>query len=121
MKQKIIPKALLVIAVYCIGIKTSAQQYEFGINPGFVVYQGDLTPEQFGAIKMQQFSIGLHADRVLDPSFSVRANLLIGNLKGDDSKYSNPEFRKQRNFYFTSPLAEISALLLFNVLGKNDA
>ena len=121
MKQKMISKALLVIALFCIETKANTQQYEFGINFGFLVYQGDLTPEKFGAFKSQQFSMGLHADRVLGPSFSLRTNLLIGNLKGDDSKYSAPEYRKQRNFYFTSPLAEISALLLFNVMGKNYA
>ncbi|HMK27320.1 MAG TPA: DUF6089 family protein [Chitinophagaceae bacterium] len=121
MKQKIISKALLVIAVFCIGTKIKAQQYEFGINLGSVIYQGDLTPEQFGSFKTQQFAAGLHADRVLSPSFSVRANLLISNLKGDDSKFNDPEYRKQRNFYFTSPLVEVSALLLFNVMGKNNA
>ena len=121
MKQKLTPKALLVIVLFCMGTKASTQQYEFGINAGFVVYQGDLTPEKLGAFKTQQFSVGIHADRIISPSFSLRANVLIGNLKGDDSKYSHPEYRQQRNFYFTSPLAEVSALLLFNALGKNDA
>jgi len=119
MKQKIISKALLVIIIFCTGTKINSQRYEFGINTGFVVYQGDLTPSQFGSFKTQQFAVGLHADRVISPSFSVRANLLISNLKGDDSKYSDPEYRQQRNFYFTSPLAEVSALLLYNVTGKN--
>src|SRR5258705_10216447 len=125
MKKIITPKVLLVIAMFCNGMKANTQerrrQYEFGINLGFVIYQGDLTPNQFGDLRTQQFAVGLHADRVLGPSFSVRTNLLIGHLKGDDSKYSDPEYRKQRNFYFTSPLAEVSALLLFNVMGKNYA
>jgi opacity protein-like surface antigen len=96
-------------------------KYEFGANLGFLVYQGDLTPEKLGSFKTQKFSFGLHASRLLSQSFSVRANLLIGKLKGNDGLYDNPEYRKQRNFNFTSPVTELSAQLVWNVTRKNYA
>lgn len=94
-------------------------KYEFGINLGFTVYQGDLTPKRFGSFETQKFSLGLHASRLFSPSFSVRGNLLWGKLKGDDGIYDNPDYRKQRNFNFTSPVFELSAQLVWNPLGKN--
>lgn len=94
-------------------------KYEFGLNLGFTVYQGDLTPRRLGSFETQKFSLGLHASKLLSPSLSVRANLLLGKLKGDDAKYSNPAYRQQRNFNFRSPLTELSAQLVWNVRGKN--
>jgi len=49
----------------------------------------------------------------------VRANLAFGGLSGDDAKYDNPEYRKQRNFNFRSPVAEIAAIGEWNILGRN--
>jgi Domain of unknown function (DUF6089) len=94
-------------------------KYEFGINLGFLVYQGDLTPRRLGSFETQKFSVGLHASRLFSSTFSVRGNLVIGSLKGDDAKYDSPEYRKQRNFNFTSPLVEFSGQLVWNVLGRN--
>jgi hypothetical protein len=96
-------------------------KYEFGINIGFLVYQGDLTPEKLGSFRTQKISMALHASRILGHSFSVRGNLLIGSLSGNDALYSFPEYRQHRNFNFTSPVAELSAQLVWNVSGRNYA
>lgn len=125
MKRLTTKAALIATTALCIGMSTYAQtdkpKYEFGANLGFLVYQGDLTPEQLGSFKTQKLSFGLHASKILSPSFSVRANLAFGKLKGDDARYDNPEFRKQRNFNFTSPLTELTGQLVWNVTGKNYA
>ncbi|MBL7733189.1 MAG: hypothetical protein JNM88_18625 [Chitinophagaceae bacterium] len=103
----------------------SAQQsnpkYEFGFNLGFLVYQGDLTPNRFGSFKTQKFSFGLQAGRLLSPSFSVRAVLFRGKLAGDEGLYDNPEYRKLRAFSFTTPVTELSVQFAWNVLGRNYA
>jgi Domain of unknown function (DUF6089) len=116
---------LIVTTVFCMGINSNAQtdlpKYEFGVNIGFLVYQGDLTPEQFGSFKTQKISLGLHASKILSHSFSLLANFAFGKLKGDDGLYDNPEFRKQRNFNFTSPVTELTGQVVWNITGSNYA
>jgi len=116
-------KAFMAVLFVCTAAGAQAQQdnpkYEFGINIGFLVYQGDLTPKRLGSFETQKLAIGIHASRLFSPSFSVRGNLLDGTLKGDDAKYDKPEYRKQRNFNFTSPVIELSGQLVWNVLGRN--
>jgi hypothetical protein len=56
----------------------------------------------------------------LNRSLAFRTNLAIAELKGDDSRYSSPEFRKQRNFYFRSPVVEISESAVWTPIGNND-
>ncbi len=123
MKRLITTTAVTALLTICTVATAQAQQdnpkYEFGINLGFLVYQGDLTPKQLGSFETQKFSVGFHASRLFNRSFSVRGNLLFGTLKGDESKYDNPDYRKQRNFAFTSPVIELSGQLVWNVLGRN--
>jgi hypothetical protein len=92
-------------------------KYELGMNLGALIYQGDLTPSDLGSYRTMKPVIGIYGSRILNQAFSVRLNLAFGKLKGDESKYSEPEYRQQRNFAFTSPLAEVSGLLVWNVLG----
>ncbi len=116
---------MALIANLAICTKAAAQlqadnpKYEFGINLGFLVYQGDLTPRRLGSFETQKFSVGLHASRLFSPSFSARGNVLIGKLKADESKYATPDYRQQRNFAFTTPVIELSGQLVWNVLGRN--
>ena len=53
--------------------------------------------------------------------FSLRTNISFGKLNGDDSKYAVPEYRQQRNFKFTTPVFEISELLVADLLRNNFA
>jgi len=94
-------------------------KYEFGVSAGFLVYQGDLTPRRLGAFEIQKFSFALHANKLLSPYFSFRGHLLFGKLKGDDAKYSSPEYRQQRNFNFRSPVTEFTTQFVWNARGKN--
>lgn len=117
--RKGIIAAILMAAVKA-GFGQGLEKYEIGISAGIFVYQGDLTPSQLGAYNSLQPALQLFVQRRLTPAFSLRAGLAIGKLKGDDAKYSNPDWRKQRNFSFSSPLTEISGLLIwYPVLKKN--
>jgi hypothetical protein len=46
--------------------------------------------------------------------------MMAGSLKGDETKYENPEYRKFRAFAFRSPVVEISPQLIWNPLRRND-
>ncbi len=95
-------------------------KYEIGAAIGVFIYQGDLTPRRLGSFETMRFGAILHGSKVMSRSFMVRANLAIGRLSGDDAKYDNPEFRKQRSFNFSSLVIELSGLLVWNPLGKNN-
>jgi hypothetical protein len=45
--------------------------------------------------------------------------LVLGKLRGDESKYSDPDYRRQRNFRFKTPVIELSGLIVWNIFGKN--
>jgi hypothetical protein len=114
--------AIVFIVFLFISKKSNAQFYKdmsVGLNGGIYVYQGDLTPERFGSLKTIQPGISLFAKKPINHFLAARLHISIARLKGDDSRYSEPEYRKQRNFYFTSSVKEFSGQLVWNVLGKN--
>ncbi len=121
--KRVQQQTLAMAIAVCMTAQLSAQQnnpkYEFGLNLGFTVYQGDLTPERLGSFRTQRFAFGLHASRLISSSFSIRANFLRGRLKGDDALYSSPEYRQQRNFNFSSPVTEFTGQLVWNPLHRN--
>lgn len=114
---------LVVSLLFFTGQLLHAQIYtnrlEAGINAGAFIYQGDLTPEPAGAYATIKPQIGFFAAYLLNRSFSLRGNFSFGSLKGDDSKYSSPAYRQQRNFKFTSPVTEFSAMIVWDILRKN--
>src|SRR5437879_27215 len=93
--------------------KTLAQftpsKWEVGINAGTLIYQGDLSESSFGYTKKLNPSVELWVSKSIDSYFSIRANLLLSSLNADDSKYSSPDWRRHRNFLFTSTVTEVSA------------
>ena len=92
---------------------------EAGINAGAFIYTGDLTPETLGSYATIRPRFGFYAAYILNRSFSVRADFSFGSLSGNDSKYSTPEYRQQRNFKFTTPVTEFSGMLVWDILKKN--
>lgn len=94
-------------------------RYQFGVGAGALIYQGDLSPEKFGAYKSPRLSVNLMASRLLSPSFAIRANLLVGGLRGSDANYDDPEWRQHRNFQFRSSVVELSVTPEWNILGRN--
>ncbi len=99
----------------------NSSRYELGIALSNFIYQGDLTPHIFGSVETMRWGVNIHGSKIMSPSFLFRTNLTIGSLKGDDAKYNNPEFRKQRNFNFRTPLIELSQLVVWNPMRSNYA
>lgn len=97
----------------------SFSKFEIGVNGGLFVYQGDLTPSRLGSYKTLKPELNFFVNRIINPLFSLRTNIAIGGIKGDDAKYPQVKYRQQRNFNFNSPAFEISELLVADLLKKN--
>jgi hypothetical protein len=113
---------LVLISFLLLSLTSGAQFYKdmsVGLNGGIYVYQGDLTPERFGSFRTIQPGFSFFAKKPINYFLAARFHVSIANLKGDDSRYSNPEYRQQRNFYFTTPVKEFSAQLVWNIRGRN--
>lgn len=90
-----------------------------GLNGGIYIYQGDLTPQALGSFRTIKPGFSLFAKKPINHFLAARLHISIASLKGDESRYSVPEYRKQRNFYFTSSLKEFSGQLVWNIRGMN--
>ena len=117
-------KTLRIITVLCLflfihynvkGQSSLIPRYEIGVHLGAFIYQGDLTPNDFGAFNTMKPGFGISGTRNINSLYAVRFQLLHGSLKGDDAKYDNPAWRQQRNFNFKSPVTELSVLLVRNI------
>ena len=93
--------------------------YEVGINVGTLIYQGDLTQSVFGTTKGMKPAIGIYVSKDLDAYFSLRANLTIGKIGVDESQFTYPVFKQMRNFKFSTPVTEVSTVLVWNILGES--
>lgn len=117
-------KVILVVFVFT-AVSTNAQikssyKWMIGVNGGVMIYQGDLTPSAYGSYKTPSGAFGINVSRILNPYFAVRGNLVFGGLKGNDSAYANPSWRRHRNLQFSSPVTELSAQLVWNPFGNNS-
>lgn len=114
--------AIVLLSLFFSTKDSHAQFYKdmsVGLNGGVYVYQGDLTPERFGSFKTMLPGISLFAKKPINHFLAARLQFSMASLKGDDSRYNKPEYRQKRNFYFTTPVKEFSAQLVWNILGKN--
>lgn len=113
---------LIVIGSLCF-ISASAQistsKYEIGVQAGTFIYQGDLAPSDAGSYKTIRPQFGIFASRLLSSSFAFRLNFDAGSVSGNDARYSHPSWRQDRNFQFSSPVYELSAQFVWDVLGRN--
>lgn len=119
--RKITAPVLLFLSV--ITNKSDAQFYKdmsVGLNAGIYIYQGDLTPDWFGSLITLQPGFSVFVKKPVNHFLAARVHISMATLKGDDSRYPIPAYRQQRNFYFTTPLKEFSAQLVWNILGRND-
>ncbi len=97
----------------------NVSKHEIGIALSSFIYQGDLAEERFGSFQTKRWGATIFFNKILSAAFSTRTNLAIGGLKGDDAVYENPEYRRQRNFNFRTPVVEISQLAVWNPLQRN--
>jgi hypothetical protein len=93
-------------------------KYEFGINAGTLIYQGALAESVLGYTRSLKPAIGVNASESLDDYFSFRVNLVRGEIGADESTYSSPAWRRERNFEFSSSVTELSTELVWDLFGK---
>lgn len=121
MKRVISVAAPVLITAHLLPFTAVAQlptpEYEIGLNAGAFIYQGDLTPSALGSFKTPSFVFGINGSRRLTKAFAVRVDLSVGRLRGADSAYALPEWRRQRAFTFTTPVTELVASLVYYPLG----
>jgi hypothetical protein len=88
--------------------------HEVGVFIGCSYYIGDLNPSgHFGPLT--QPAGGVIYRYNVNPRFSVKANLLFGNIQGDDSKSNSPS-QEERNLSFKSYVRELAVEGEFNFL-----
>ncbi|MET0243762.1 MAG: DUF6089 family protein [Flavitalea sp.] len=110
--------SFLVISLVIVSTQLSAQRdlskYEIGINLGTYIYSGDLTPTRTAGFRTPGPSLGLTLSRQIRPSLALRGDLNFGQLNGDDSKFAEPEWRRQRNFAFKTRISEAALNLIWS-------
>lgn len=111
--------AIIILSFTKANAQINLSKYEVGLQAGTFVYQGDLTPSRIGSYRTMKPEFGITVNRILNSHFLISAQLNIGKLHGDDSKYSNPAWRQQRNFNFTTPVKELSARAVYDIYGEN--
>jgi len=95
-------------------------KYEVGINAGTFIYQGDLTPANYGSLKTPGLVIGITGSKQLSPNILLRLDLNVGRLNGNDAEYATPEWRQQRAFAFQAGVKEIIASFLYLPFGVDQ-
>lgn len=109
-------KQLFLIFLFFAGLApTQAQYHEAGLFLGISNYWGDLTPPKQFFLETH-FATGLAYQFNITPRFSARANILWGQVSGDDRHSDEGSGRKQRNLDFRSDILEFSALFNANLL-----
>ncbi|MEW6467468.1 MAG: DUF6089 family protein [Bacteroidota bacterium] len=92
----------------------STSNSEFGIFLGGSYYLGELNPNgHFNSFT--QPAGGVIYRYNFNPRFSVKGNLLFGNIMGDDARSDVPS-QITRNYAFKSPINELAAEVEFNFL-----
>ena len=104
-------------------LKVDAQlnqsKWQIGANAGYIVYQGDLTPKLLGNYKTLKPTVGINISRILSNALKLRTALSLGKISGNEIFYSKPAFRQERNLKFSTPITEISEILIYNFLDKS--
>lgn len=132
LKTQTLKQGLYIFSFLFLGFISKAQRSEIGLLMGTSFYLGDLNSVPF---RDAEFGGGLVYRYNFSPRIALKANILFGKIKGDDSK--NHSFKKDdqgiylwdysdRKLSFSSPISEISAQVeinffnVYNVPHKNQ-
>lgn len=106
---KILP--ITALFIFLKFLPSYGQTHEVGLAIGGTYYLGDLNPSRQFALT--GFSLGGNYRFNINPRMALRANLLYGNIAGDDAIL---KFNENRNLRFTSQVWEAAALFEINFL-----
>ena len=112
-----------IAALLLLSLNVSAQlaRYEFGINAGAYVYQGDLAPGVKGSFKTLKPGLGISILKPVLPYLGVSANLAYAGLAGNDQLYANEQaYRQNRAFAFKGRVRELSVMANYFPLGLDN-
>ncbi|MCS6928885.1 MAG: OmpA family protein [Saprospiraceae bacterium] len=91
--------------------------WEIGAMGGFTAYAGDLNEHVYYDYKVREFAYGMLLRRHFGPTIAVRLNYLGGKIAGDESHFTEPSWRAERRFKFSSQFHEGSLLLEWDLFG----
>jgi outer membrane protein OmpA-like peptidoglycan-associated protein len=115
----------LIVAVSTTHAQNSIAEYlkplEIGLSGGVMSYEGDVDRAALFNFKEMHPSGGVFIRKHFSDHFALRGNFLVGKLTGKDANFSDPAWRKQRAYSFSSPVSEISGQLEWNILGNHRA
>lgn len=104
----------------CLSIGSYGQDLQFGITGGLIGYSGDLdAPKLSTNLQNMKATGGIFVRNIITDRFSLRGNLMIGSILGDDA-LSGRDWQVERNLNFTSRLVEVAALLELNIFNFGD-
>lgn len=111
MNERRFGTARLIVAGLFISLSVRAQKLEVGGGLGGMLYKGDVLP----ALNPRFYRPGANVFFRYNAtrSFSVRAGLGIGGIRGDD-RASNDPLRQARNYSFRSSLSEATVDVEYN-------
>lgn len=105
---------VLLVAAGSIFAQRGSRSSEFGIFLGGSYYLGELNPNgHFNSLTQPAGGVVYRYN--FNPRFSLKANLLFGNVMGDDARSGVPS-QITRNSSFKSPINELAAEMEFNFL-----
>src|SRR3972149_5113478 len=114
MRKNILLAAILLIASQGVFAQRGSRSSEFGVFLGGSYYLGELNINgHFNSLT--QPAGGVIYRYNFNPRFSLKGNLLFGNVMGDDSRSGVPSLLT-RNYSFKSPINELAIEMEFNFL-----
>ena len=96
-----------ILLIFLVSLKANAQRAEVGFVAGGAGYIGDLN--QNDLLKISGFTAGVFAKMNFTPFVGLGLHYNYGNIKGDDLKSTNPQFR-DRGLNFNTNLNEVSLI-----------
>src|ERR1051326_5276881 len=111
--KKIITLLCFAFAISALPAQKSDRYQEFGIFLGASYYIGELNHVQLGPLTQPAGGVVYRYN--FNPRFDIKANMLFGSVRGDDSQSGIPS-QVTRNLSFKSPITELAAELEFNFL-----
>ena len=92
--------------------------WEIGLAGGITAYAGDVNAEKFYDLENKDFGYGLLVRRHFGPNIALRFNYLGGKIAGDESHFSEPSWRAERAFQFSTDFHETGLLLEWDIFGR---
>ncbi len=109
-------KTLFILGFCLVFSQLNYAQMSAGVTLGCINYQGDLVK---GYVDLKEINIGyglLIAKQFGNPKFSLKGQLQLGEISGNDANYPD---RQNRGVKFTSPITFIGSAIEYAPFARN--